>query len=171
MLMIALDGGEYSLIDGGTGVNPVRVGNANRPMLEFYSTNGYYERGRTAAPMGDWQTFTPTQTASTGTWTGSTITTAQYMLVGKTMFLQFAIDSGNNSNATAELRFAIPGGFVCAQAWQMPVRGLDLGAVVYQVSAFGTAGGTTVRVSNDANWSVNAANGNYVRGLVFFEVQ
>lgn len=132
--------------------------------------NGLYERTRTVR-MGEWTTFTPTQTADVGTWTGSTITTAQYMLIGKTMFVQFAISAGNNSGAASELRIDIPGGFVSNKFFQMPIRAVDLNVNVFDVSAYGTASGTRIGFIKESNWAVNAANGNYVRGLIFFEVQ
>lgn len=139
----------------------------------FAADNGVFERSRTVA-QGVWTNFTPTQTAATGTWTGSTITTAQYMLIGKTLFLNFEIDAGNNSAATASLIFAIPGGFTAAKATEVRgIRALDLSTDVTNVRAHVLAGGTTVIFDRDgaANWSINAANGNYVRGQIFFEIQ
>lgn len=39
MLQIAKDNGNYSLIDGGTGSTSVRIGSANRPMLEVIAAD------------------------------------------------------------------------------------------------------------------------------------
>jgi hypothetical protein len=171
MLMMALDTGVYSLIDGGSGATTVRVGSGTRPMLEFYSTNGYYERGRTAAPLGDWTTFTPTRTAATGTWTAGTVVTAHYTLVGKTMFVSVAIDGANNSNITASLSIAIPGGFTASKAEYAVPLIEDNGVFVPNVRMRTTAGGTTILFENLAgNIAANAANGLTVRGQMAFEI-
>lgn len=138
----------------------------------LHGSTSVSERNRAKA-MGEWTTFTPTQTATTGTWTGSTITTAQYMLVGKTIFIQFAIDAGNNSAATAELLIAIPGGFSAKKFVQIKeIEGQDLGAETTGISAYAVASGTTIHFYKalGGNWALNAANGNQVRGLIFFEI-
>jgi hypothetical protein len=128
MLMMALDAGVYALIDGGSGATTVRVGSGTRPMLEFYSTNGYYERGRTAATLGAWIDFTPTRTASAGTWTVGTVSTASYTLVGTTMTVAFNIIGTSVSNANVALRIAIPGGFTAVKAMSNPISVNNAGA-------------------------------------------
>lgn len=133
---------------------------------------GYLERSRSVY-MGEWTTYTPTLTAATGTWTGATLTTAAYMLVGKTLFINFAIDAANNSNATASLSFSLPGGFTNAKLATNPINLLDLGVAVTDGMADALAAATTVRITRTGGVTIgpNAANGLYVRGQVALEIQ
>jgi hypothetical protein len=128
------------------------------------------ERGRTT-PMGEWIDFTPTLSASAGTWTVGTIVTKRYMLIGKTMFIAFEIDNSNVSNAAVELQLTIPGGFNAAQQ--------SSGAYVYKDAggAFNTGAWYTIasngllrfRTNNFGTFAIAAAN-TYVQGIFIFEV-
>lgn len=119
VFQLALDTGEYSFIDGGSGSATMRFGNANRPMLEFHSTNGYYERGRSAL-IGEWTAVAFAAgnfTAQSGNWTlasGDQITLA-YQMVGKTMTLAWYLVATTVSATPQYLKIAIPGGFTAAR--------------------------------------------------------
>ena len=61
----------------------LNVENTFGPVQNF--TNGLRERGR-SVPMGEWTSYTPTLTPSSGTVTGGT-RSASYMIVGKALFV------------------------------------------------------------------------------------
>ncbi len=135
---------------------------------------GYFSQayiGTSGLPTGDWTPYTPTLTAATGTWTGATMTTAQYMVVGKTLTILFAIDAANNSLATASVSFSLPGGFTNNVLSTNPCLILDGGVRVADGVADSLASATTVRVSRIGNIGPNAANGLYVRGHIILETQ
>lgn len=136
--------------------------------------NGYIERGRTV-PIGEWTTFTPTLTASAGTWTGATIARAAYMLSGKTMSVEFEIDSSNVSAAPLELFIVIPGGFTAAAVTRNLFQAIDAALAAPTVGvARVTAGGTVIRLQSTvggAGWATTAGNNTFARGQLSFEVQ
>lgn len=107
-----ITGGTYDFsvwTPAGTRVLSLLTGTSN-----FRFAGSIIERGRTAA-LGEWIDFTPTKTASAGTWTGGTVFTAHYMLVGKTLFVSVYLTSTTVSNAAVTLNIGIPGGFVAAK--------------------------------------------------------
>ncbi len=156
----------------GLGLNSSGDRFASLAVNDLWVHNGLTEHDR-AAKLGEWTTFTPTRTASAGTWTAGTVTTAQYMLVGKTMFMSFYITGTSVSNALVELRLAIPGGFTAAkdQITSMICNnagaGNAAGAIIIGV------GGTYLRLYESYVFagfgiSVTATD---VYGCVSFEVQ
>jgi hypothetical protein len=118
---------QQSDADDGAGRGRLRA-HRWRVWCDDYSTNGYYERGRTAATLGAWIDFTPTRTASAGTWTVGTVSTASYTLVGTTMTVAFNIIGTSVSNANVALRIAIPGGFTAVKAMSNPISVNNAGA-------------------------------------------
>lgn len=106
----------------------------------LHATTGLYERSRSDA-VGEWITFTPTRTASAGTWTGGTVTTARYTLVGKTMTVALEITGTAISTAAAMPRVTIPGGFTSAAQFTALAQIQNAGAYgtgLAQVTAAGT---------------------------------
>lgn len=177
-LQFALDTGEYTLIDGGTGSATMRLGNANRPILEVYSTNGYYEHGR-SLPLGEWTAVSYSAgnfTASAGTWGVANVDQLvyRYAMVGKTMIVNFEIANTDVSNAGVTLRLAIPGGFTCAAETQQFVRAKDNGGAYVVGLAIVAAGATYIEFFATVaagTFALTAADNTDVFGCVTFEVQ
>jgi len=61
-------------------------------------------------PAGAWTNWTPTITAGGGTITSTTINTARYAQLGKTIFLQIDITITNNGTGTGSVRVTLPPG-------------------------------------------------------------
>ena len=122
--------------------------------------------------MGEWTTFTPTRAAAAGTWTGGTVPTAAYMLVGKTLFIDLNVDASSNSNVTGTVSITIPGGFTAAAQSAAPVALYDLGVEIADGVFLALAGATTVAFhrANGANISINVAT-LYVHAQFCLEVQ
>lgn len=144
----------------------------------LYSTSdvqadtGYLERSRSTR-MGEWTTFTPSRTASAGTWTGGTVNTARYMLVGKTLWVTFYITASSVSNAGVELRIAVPGGFTSANDQWALVHANDNGAGTVAGTCVVTAGGTILRffATTAAGGFGIAAGTTDIKAVVALEVQ
>ncbi len=108
---------------GGDGGPPISIGFGANSVTSIYAddayiTNGLHERNRLAA-MGEWiaQLFSAFNfTASTGTWTvaSGNVGVFKYTLIGKTLTVNFRIDTTSVSATPATLRIAIPGGFTAA---------------------------------------------------------
>lgn len=131
---------------------------------------GLYERSRTTK-VGDWITFTPTLTASAGTWTGGTVNTARYMLIGTTLFVAVNISGTSVSNAGVTLRIAIPGGFTAAFTEVNTITVKDNGTLVVgsmSVAATGTVMNIFTAAFGTFAISVGATD---VYGVWAFEVQ
>jgi hypothetical protein len=61
--------------------------------------------------FGAWTDYTPTRTASAGTWTAGTILESRYLIIGKTMFLRFQIIGSSVSSGVAnDLLLTLPPG-------------------------------------------------------------
>lgn len=98
------------------------------------ATSGFLERSRSTA-VGEWITYTYNGgnfSASAGSWTVDVgdYSVFRYMLVGKTLWVNFALITTSVSNAGVSLRFALPGGFTCATATQQFVRVSDAGGAL-----------------------------------------
>jgi hypothetical protein len=61
-----------------------------------------------------WTTFTPTRTASAGTWTVGTVNTARYFVIGKKMTVLLRVSASSVSATPVSLRVDIPGGYTAA---------------------------------------------------------
>lgn len=110
--------------------------------------------------------------AQTFTVAAGDVTTYAYKVMDKTMFLNIVVEAGSvGGTPDAELRVAIPGGFVSAKAMQGICYLADAGSLVtgwfYIV-----AGGTYISFyrNNFANWSASVNDTN-VRFNGTFEVQ
>jgi hypothetical protein len=137
-----------------------------------YIAGKMHERSRTTA-MGDWQNgayLAGNYTcAPTGTWTveaGDQVT-LQYMLVGKTLFLNVALINTATTDAAAELRMVIPGGYqavthatALCQSYSTPQE-----VVVIVVNANATF--LSFQRQNGAVWGTGPCT---LRGQVFFQV-
>lgn len=128
------------------------------------------ERNRAAA-MGVWTDFTPVRTAGSGTWTGGTIQTAQYMLVGKTLWVNFSVENSTNSALTANLMITVPGGFTAAKQAQSQMF-LSLGGTGQGANLFvGLAAPTTLIIAPLAGGNIAATAGTVItRGQIAFEI-
>jgi hypothetical protein len=132
----------------------------------------YYELGR-GYPQGYWITapyaagnFT---VAPTGTWTveaGDQVV-LQYMLIGKTVYINFAIVGSTITSAATELRMVIPGGLqsVTHATGFCQFYGTPQEVIIIIVNAGATF--LSLQRQNGAAWG----NGDCtIRGQVFFEV-
>ena len=130
------------------------------------------ERGRSVA-MGEWATFTPAMAALTGTWTGGTTAAARYMLVGKTLFVNFISRGGTLSSGTGNISITIPGSFTAAveAQWSIPI--LD-NATRKTGSALVNAAGTSIvfypmaEAYGAVAWTAGTVN---VNAVLSFEIQ
>lgn len=163
-----------TLKSNGGGLTAVTAAIVARDEFNVTSTASWFsgtitERGRTT-PMGEWTTFTPTRSAATGTWTAGTVTTAQYMLVGKTLWVNFSIDSSSNSNATANLMMTLPGGFTAAKQTQAQAF-ISSGGTGAGGNLFVGASGTQLIIAPIAggNIAINALTLT-VRGQIAIEI-
>jgi hypothetical protein len=159
-------GGTF-VVDSGVNIPLLQAGDAA-------FTNGLFERGRNVR-LGIWTTFAGTYAAATGTWTlgTGTETTLQYMLVGKSLFLQIRLDGMSNSNATATLSLTLPASLVSNKK----VDGVLFteytgsgGAEIIRAEA--AAGGTTLVLARlgGGNFPANT-NTLYIYGCLLLEVQ
>ncbi len=144
------------------------------------ATSGYKERSRSTA-LGEWIDVTYNSanfTASSGTWTVDNADQIlyRYTLIGQTMILAWELDTTTVSGGQAQLRIAIPGGFVAAKS--VTQGGLiysDNGAAfVSGGNIFTSAGSGFVAMEPGAlgagTWSA-ATNTTQVRGVFTFEIQ
>jgi hypothetical protein len=138
------------------------------------------ERAR-STPMGEWISVAHNAanfTSNAGTWTveAGDHTYFRYMLIGKTMFVNFWFAATTTASAGTQLRIAMPGGFL----------GVGAGRVMGAVSLIGTGINETGHVTlghitvdgdgifiyraSEASAMPDAAN-LHVRGSLVFEVQ
>lgn len=132
------------------------------------SAVGFKERGR-STPIGEWTAFTPTITPSAGAW-GSAVYTAKYMLIGKTLWLNFTM-SGNLTGAAATLLLTIPGGFTTAANWIVPTRSFDGTTWALGVAYSNTSAGTITFANGLGAGTYPIATGIISAVLVPFEIQ
>lgn len=141
-------------------------------------TAGVIERGRSAA-IGEWTAVAHAAgnfTASAGTWTVDLADQVvySYMLVGKTLWVNFTINNTDVSNAGVTLNIKIPGGFTCATQAVQPILSTNAGAAPALAFALITAGGTTINCFATAaggGFGITAADNTNVSGCVCIEIQ
>lgn len=141
-------------------------------------TGGYKERSRTTA-MGEWTTPTFSAGDYTGggsmTWTvaAGDVITAQYALIGKTIFISYVLqDTSVGGTLSTDLQLTIPGGFIAAkEVHTQGVRVSNAGAGEQGWISTNAASGTLlIRRESFGNWSA-ATNTTTIYLQMFFEVQ
>ena len=140
------------------------------------ATTGVLERGRSVA-MGIWTTVTYAAgnfTASAGTWTvdAADQTTFKYMLIGKTLFVNFVIANTDVSDAGVSLRITLPGGFTAAHRIRTPIRIVDAGvaAIAYALVTEGTTYIECFATAAGGGFGITAADDTNVAGCLAIEV-
>ncbi len=137
------------------------------------ANGGYWELGRTQA-NGRWIDFSPTFTATLGSITGVTITTARYSVIGKKLYIQLwaVMTCSNAGNPT--VAFTIPGSFLAGPNAQrssgMMMFPSGQGEILY---ADMNAGGSTIsfnRLGNPVGAAYGAASF-FMIGNISFEIQ
>ena len=140
---------------------------------------GIKERDRVVA-IGVWTTpayDAANFSASVGTWTvdAGDVTNYQYILIGKTMFVNFYIATSSVSATPTYLSIKIPGGYTAANKTIGFTNVNDNGAgwAVSNCEITG-AGQTVIRcfaVPAGASAWATSTNSTYVTGLISFEIQ
>ncbi len=146
-------------------------------LFEISNSGQLFERARTVA-IGEWTSVAHNagnfSANGTMTWTVDLADqqTFQYMLVGKTLFVNLYVANATTGGvANTQLWAAIPGGFTSAKAVSFAGWASDNGVGIPTVVSIGV-GGTAIVISRAdlANWSLSA-NNNQVRFGIAFEVQ
>lgn len=153
--------------DGGTTLHRKLDSSGNQTI-----TGSYKERSRTTA-MGEWTTFTPTLSSSSGTFTGGSNSGA-YTLVGKTMIVSVEINSASVTGTPARLRVDIPGSFTSARTQSTGAGYVDNATPGNGVAWVTGAGGTRIEVVKDRTTTNNFAASTSNTGFGFtlsFEIQ
>jgi hypothetical protein len=172
----------YALCPSEDGVATVTLGVGgfgSDPVFDEVRAFRHFE-GAGSVAMGEWNAVAfnaANFTASAGTWTvasGDQIV-FKYTLLGKTMTVNFRIDTSSVSATPAQLRIAIPGGFTAASdAYNGGLIYQDAGGGFFGGgSIFVVSGGTTIglqEVFGTSSWAV-ATDTTYVAGQITFEVQ
>lgn len=179
MLWYDVAAGQYHLSPEAVtnGTRPCTIGDAYQAATGGYWTKVYVKVGGVveshyAAGMGVWTTFTPTRTATAGTWTAGNLTTAQYRIVGKSMLVVFYISNTSVSNAGVTLKIAIPGGFVANKDIAVPILISNAGATGTGIASVSPAGTTIAFQSSTAFGLFGiSAGATDVIGSIEFEVQ
>lgn len=71
------------------------------------TTGSYFERGRTSAAIGEWNTWSPTIGCDTGSWSvGSGSVSGLYMRVGDTVFIDFDAENTTTTGSPTTLVIA-----------------------------------------------------------------
>jgi len=139
-------------------------------------TDGYLERSRTVR-MGEWTSvsFSAGNFTANGsmTWTvasGDQIT-YQYMLIGKTLFVNAVIDTSTvGGTPNIVLQLAVPGGFTAAKKAQASCVLFDNGVAALGFSQV-LASGTLIQIGRADGSNLAASTDNtYVRVMMQFEV-
>lgn len=128
-----------------------------------------YERGR-STPIGDWISYTPTLTATAGTWTiPAGAIYARYTIIGKTVIVRFAIENSTLSAAPAQIFISLP---ALAYSWLV-----DTGwAQIFYLPGWEIGMGHISSGSNNMAFfrvggaAFVAGTGVYVRGQVAYEI-
>lgn len=139
------------------------------------------ERGRTT-PVGEWIVPTVTDANFRGSATGDAdwvvnvpgdVSTFQYTLVGKTLFIMAEILTSDVANAPISLIADIPGGFTANKMTDGFCRLVDAGA--RNIGSVQVAAGGTTMVINRSDFAAftNTGGGGTtsVRWQIFFEIQ
>lgn len=141
------------------------------------ATLGFFERGRSTA-LGEWILVTYAAgnfTASVGAWTVDSGDQAvyKYTLIGKTMILQWSIDSTDVS-AGSVLRLAIPGGFTAVHTHNGLHEARDNGGTAVIATCRTVAGLAYIELYPTAGtagtWAITAADNTNTIGSICFEV-
>lgn len=142
------------------------------------STLGFVERDRTVA-VGAWTTpafSAGDYTASSGSWTlqSGDVSNLQYMLVGKTLFINGVLDTTTVTATPASLVRTIPGGFTSAKAFQTTfLYTEDAGTTTKTGILTCGAGVSTIQFQKDfaaTTWATTT-NLTYLRFSIAIEVQ
>lgn len=119
--------------------------------------------------FGVWTTFTPTLGASSGTFTAGTVTTAKYIVIGKTMVVACSFSSCSISATPNILTMTIPGGFTATSQMVAAFPYLDNG--VAGVGVVGTtAASTTIQLVKNVtgpNWTTAVSTSDFRFTLTF----
>lgn len=164
--------GPATVFTGGVVIN---LGNPNDANARGYFAGIYgkqFFRPEYASAQGEWTAFTPTMTASAGTWTGG-FQDCFYTLIGKTVHVSIYVAASSNSAAAATLFVGIPGGFTVSHTMFMNAfMNEGAGTAATQGLMAVSAGGTVIQISrfDGANFAINV-NTLYVRSEFVFEVQ
>jgi hypothetical protein len=165
---------------------PVDVGGAQQPGVlvpflratEATFVNGFFERERTTR-VGVWTTptFAAGDYTASGamTWTVASgdVDNLQYMLVGKTLFVNGRLSTTSvGGTASTQLIRAIPGGFTSAKTTSFPALGFDNGTST-SVLVTVTSGGTSLLFNRAdlGNWSNASTNNTALYFSVALEIQ
>lgn len=129
---------------------------------------------REVAPPVTFSDFTPSLSASSGSWSIGTITTARYAVVGKMMTIIYSFFAVTVTGTPVNLAFAIPGGYTAANRSDNAIGAcVDNGAVFTGGAAKTTgAAGTSVQIYkvSGAGWATSAAQTVFT-GQIVLEVQ
>lgn len=136
-----------------------------------------FERGRAVA-QGEWVPVTYANTNFTASggvaWdVGSADhVTFQYMLIGKTMFVDVYLDSTSVVGPTAvSLFIAIPGGFLPAVKKQQATTAFDNGTGITAYSRVTVANNKIEVGKSDGTTWTGSTNNTFIRVSMFFEIQ
>jgi hypothetical protein len=158
-------------VNFGENTSGLRLGEANFSIVR--SDNALYERRRTAG-IGEFTSFTPSLSASAGTWSGATVNRATYRIIGKELRVEFDVANTNVSAAPADLILTIPGGFTAAGTVYQPIQVVNAGGTAAIGIARAVSAATEIRFQSTAaggGWTLTAGNNTTVRGAIAFEVQ
>jgi hypothetical protein len=140
------------------------------------SSTGLLSYGRSVAE-GEWQAVAfsaGNYTASAGTWTvaAGDVVTHRYMLIGKTMWLSFAFQTTDVSNAGVTLRLTLPGGATAAATTYSAIRAIDNGAAEVSSVAVAPVGQTYLEMyaTAAAGTFAIAAGTTTVSGMAVIEI-
>lgn len=133
-------------------------------------TNGLFERGRSTA-SGTYTTFTPTLSASTGTFSCTTTNSAKYSITGKKMSVTFIVSGCSVSATPSSLTMTIPGGFTSQGSAGQTISFSDNSVAG---TGWASISGTTVTlfktISGSGTWAT--ASGTTIVGFsTNFEIQ
>jgi hypothetical protein len=176
MLQMALDAGNYSLIDGGAASTRINLGNLTRPMLAVYADSFIDAKGA----LGAWNAVAYNAanfTASAGTWTVDVGDQLEYTysIINKKMTLRYSLNATDVSNAGVTLKLAIPGGFTSAARVQFGLGvAADNGGARAVALVEVPSGGTVVNLYATlaaGGFAITAADNTAVFGTITFEVQ
>ena len=134
-------------------------------------------RGGTGVSAWTWTNVSYTSTdytATVGTWTveSGDLTQFSYLIIDKTMFLNFRINTSSVSDATQRLKILLPAGKTAAKRVDFPIVLSDNGTAGHGLG-FINAATTSIDLFRDiaaTNWAVST-NLTSVGGFIAFEIQ